>query len=236
MTNLVNSEVISHREKNLINLATQAAENEFLWELGMRVQSGSQARDICQKLSVPLADEKRVKAVFRLRIENPEILQKIRDDAVDEGDKEMVEVVTGPKHFNLISEDKDKGLWGKIMSDFNIALYGTSNAKTDIFAYVESSADFQTSVKIWKSKTVTRSKPLIDIWPVPEQRQPQEGTRCNFFYCPRNGPGTINVWRSAIFSVNDKNFFSLAKRLAHAYEAETARRRKPAKAVVLKNY
>lgn len=43
-------------------------------------------------------------------------------------------------------------------------------------------------------------------------------------------------WCAATISVENRDLFGLAKKLARAYEAETRLRRKPARAIVVKNY
>ena len=113
--------------ENLKNLAREAAVSHFLWELGIRVPSANQARKVCQILGLNLADEKRVKAVLRMREENPDILLEICGEAANEGEKEMVEVIAGPKHYEREAEIKDSELWEKIARDCNIHTAGSQN-------------------------------------------------------------------------------------------------------------
>lgn len=79
----------------------------------------------------------------------------------------------------------------------------------------------------------------------------QKENAANSFYIPKGVSTSMKVdlgpkmphyviagprWSNAVISVEKSSFLPFAKKVANAYEQETARRRKPAKAFVLKNY
>jgi hypothetical protein len=187
-------------------LAREAAKSDFLWELGMRAPSANQVREFCKKWSVALPDEKRIKAVMRLREADPQALLEIRNVAADEGDEEMVEVKFGQPHYDLILRKNGRELWRKIKDDLGLS-------------DMEGAEEFP----------IIRVLGYRVLYVVPES-----GSTFCYFREPRFKK--YAWWRTAVVNVDDKRFLAIGKKIARAYEAETRRRRKPAKAVVLKNY
>jgi len=226
--------------ENLKILATEAAQSDFLWELGKRAPSANQVRDFCKKWSIVLADEKRIKAVMRLREDDPQILQEIRDDAAGEGDETMVETMYGLEHFKIIAAERDIALWAKIAKALDIEyLVASSDRRLVLCRKVEGHFDIsRAGLGGWE--------PAISIWPTnahdaSSAKYPTHTAPAfyNNNYELDDGQQRYvrrNNWRMAVVSVKSKEFLFLGKKIAHAYEAETARRKKPAKAVVLKNY
>ncbi len=284
--------------ENLKTLAKEVAKSDFLWELGLRVPSGNQARDICGTLSMPLADEKRVKAVLRLRELDPDALREIRDDeagyrivpdAADEGEERMAETIVGPDHLARIAREKDENLWNKIRRDLGISSFDAladqmsrlevpdderkqqmhlAEARLPRIAFLRINSHpwpyFITDLRLTDDRPGFRlcardgnapRAAVIRTFPTwlcqPYNTWSDERNALPYFYVDArlipvvvedtsspSGKRWISGvrWADAVISVKDRRFQQLAQKLARAYEAETARRHKPAKAIVLKNY
>jgi len=265
--------------ENRIELVREAAQDDFLWGLGMRAPSAAQVRKFCQAFQVDLANEKRIKAVLKLREDDPQALRGIRDDAADEGEKTMPEVMYGPGHYEQLGRKKDVELWKKIVQDLEILPWDDIHPKVRsgeireqeelpsilyAISYDMKRGGVEFIVPYMAGVTSSLNKPNIDFGengrgPVIRVRparyypldhghgrfvlftNPEELMTTSFFVdtraCGDLHPSRRNrYWQTAIVCVENRRFLKLAQRIAHAYEAETARRRKPAKAVVLKNY
>lgn len=307
--------------ENLRALAQEAAKSDFLWELGMRARSATHARNICKDLAVPLAYEKRVKAVMRLRETDLQALREIRDDATDEGDETMVEVFEGLDRLAGTARQRDTALWDKIRLDLGIVSYcqvAENLKKIEIKNACEEARqesrrlaeglpraiycagrsprgiflpNFKSGLKVdphfedsyWAKATgrvgeyrlvvctsdgsctypLVSVEPEIDmnvailVWPTwicqpSEIWMNSQNSASSFYNDARQKPFKVSLgikdwpatyrwfsdiyWADAVLSVRRRGFMPLARKIAKAYEAETARRRKPAKAVVLKNY
>lgn len=287
--NIAASAVADERLENLRQKAREAAQDDFLWELGIRAPSPNQARNVCKIFGIANEDEKRVKAVAVLRDQYPDVLQEIREAASFEEDT-MPEVVLGPIRIELLKRQKDEELWSKIAQSLGVqehkdllAKFKDDHPVTDmvtsakitlprsarfsyeykmvssspmysvVFSQIRRDVHFDTFLRSWHFFR----NPFIRVHPAnfdPERELPEYAikgiltlkmNRLPFFYnaAERGVPSLVGhgilipaSWSNVIVEVMDKSILPLAKRIAEAYERETRRRRKPAKAVVVKNY
>lgn len=238
VASLTETDLSDERLKNLKQKAEEAAEDDFLWKLGVQAPSPNQARKVCQILGVSVEDEKRVKAVAVLRYNYPDILREIGDLASSEEEEmaEPVQVIWGRMHINQREHRKNRALWDKIIEPLlGVKLAGViipESSKEGFSARIRhiSSAGGMFSWQLFIVNTLGEEritiKPISNSW----------NTLSSFYYRINTPSGDKSIFAKAAVHVYDKRCLALAKKIAAAYERETRRRRRPAKAVVIKEY